>query len=133
MHKSLVNHSRYVEGMLASISNRRELTQDDFQAVLGALRGAHAMLSKTLETAAGMSMPVLTNVETGQPLATLLRREPLIRNLHHDVRSLESQWIGTFLSQLHEVIGKLAASCSRAWAVSWLCKSKLRRNGWRHS
>lgn len=108
MHTSLVAHSRHVNGMLASMSGRREVSQDQFQEAVAALRDAHNALSKNLANAAHLHLPALTNVTAGQPLTSLLRTEPLIRNLHHDIKTLDGQWIGTFMGQLQEVIQKLA-------------------------
>jgi hypothetical protein len=108
MHSSLVAHARHVDATLAALSGRREIPPDEFQNALAALRQAHARLAKMLDEASGMPMPLLTNVIAGQPLRNLLRTEPLIRNLHHDIKTLDGQWIGEFMGQLREVIDKMA-------------------------
>jgi hypothetical protein len=108
MHTTLVAHSRYIESLLTAMSGRRQVSSDEFQQTLAALRDAHNTLAKTLANASQLCLPALKNVTAGQPLNTLLRTEPLIGNLHHDIKTLDGEWIGTFMGQLQEVMQKLA-------------------------
>ncbi|HEV3439141.1 MAG TPA: M48 family metalloprotease, partial [Gemmata sp.] len=108
IHSSLVAHARHVDATLGGLSGRREVSQEEFQNAVSVLRQAHYMLEKMLDTATALSMPALTNVVAGQPLRNLLRVEPIIHNLHQNVKTLDGQWIGEFMGQLREVIDKAA-------------------------
>jgi hypothetical protein len=106
MHMTLVAHSRHIDAILAGLSGQREISQDEFQAALGALRDAHHVLQDSLNMANKLAMPALTNVPAGQPLRNFLRTDQLIRNLHSDTKTLDGEWIGKFMGQLREVIEK---------------------------
>ncbi|HJZ58990.1 MAG TPA: hypothetical protein VKE74_28865 [Gemmataceae bacterium] len=82
------------------------MSQELFQAALGALREAHAALEGQLAAADDLRFPPLTNVTAGDPLGPFLFNRKLIRNLHTTETSLEGSWINEFMGQMAEVIDK---------------------------
>ena len=108
LHSLLAAHMRHAQTTLAGLGNRRQVSQEEFQGALGALRGAHDTLRAQLNGAYKPLLPPLKNMKAGEPLGPFLLAEPLIQNLHGGETSLDGRWITPFFAQMGEVIDKSA-------------------------
>jgi Zn-dependent protease with chaperone function len=108
LHSLLAAHMRHAQTTLAGLGNRRQVSQEEFQGAVGALRGAHETLRAQLEVARTLLLPPLKNMTAGEPVGPFLLAEPLIRNLHGGETSLDGKWINPFFAQMGEVIDKSA-------------------------
>jgi Zn-dependent protease with chaperone function len=108
LHSLLVAHSRNVQNTLNALGGQRQVSQDDFQNALGALRQAHTALRDQLEKADELRLPPLKNMTAGDPLGPFLLSEKLVKNLHPDTQTLDGAWIGQLMNQMGEVIDKSA-------------------------
>jgi Zn-dependent protease with chaperone function len=106
IHGELSYHNQRVREMLGEISGRRELTSEVFHGVLDVLEAAHNSLGRLLDAAGRLRLPRLKNVTPGDPLGTYLLNKPLIYMLNRHANRLNGEWIGEFLEQLGEVIGR---------------------------
>ena len=96
------------QAALASIMGQRQVDPGQFRAVLGALDDAHAALRAALVRAKTIPLPPLPNVTAGDPLRPLLLTRNVVSGLDPDTNTLDGEWIGKFLGQLDEVLGKTA-------------------------
>ena len=108
IHGLVSGHMRNIQAMLNALSGQRQIESGQFQQALGALRGAHETLRAQLEAARGLYLPPLTNMTAGEPLGPFLLSEPLIKNLSAGTQTLDGVWINQLMSQMGEVLDKLA-------------------------
>jgi Zn-dependent protease with chaperone function len=106
MHSLLAAHMRHVQTTLSALGNRRQVSQDEFQAALAAVRGAHEALREQLDFARGLLLPPLRNMTAGDPLGPFLLSEPLLRSLHGSENTIDGAYVGKLMAQMGEVLDK---------------------------
>jgi Zn-dependent protease with chaperone function len=106
IHGRLSAHNQQVQATLSQLAGKRELTQEEFHVALGVLGQAHDALSQLLNEAGHLRLPLLKNLTAGEPLGRFLLSRALIHRLSGASNCLDGEWIGRFLEQLEEVLGK---------------------------
>ncbi len=104
MQVSLAGHNHRVRSILAFLSDKRKVPEDDFKTSVRVFVDAHAALRQALEKAAQLRLPPMKNLTAGAPLAPLLLSEPLIGPLPGGTNTLDGKWIGAFIGQLGGVL-----------------------------
>ena len=106
LHSTLAAHSRHVQTTLASLGNRRQVSQAEFQGAIAAVRNAHETLRNQIDKAHGLLLPPLKNMTAGEPLGPFLLSDPLVRSLHGSEGTIDGAWVNQLLTQMGEVIDK---------------------------
>jgi Zn-dependent protease with chaperone function len=104
---NLGGRQQQVQAVLNAVAGERQLTQGDFQQLLGILRQAYQALREVLEKAEGLRLPAMKNMAVGQQLSRFLMERPLVRELTGREQSVDGKWIGQFLEQMGEVVEKM--------------------------
>jgi hypothetical protein len=107
MHKLLSGHNQNMQITLNQIAGARELSQEDFQAVVAVFQNAHQGLADQLDAADRLRLPAMTNMTAGERLGPFLLSQPLLTVVSGHSNSLDGAWINKFLGQLGEVLDKL--------------------------
>jgi len=108
IHSMLAAKSREIQETLTSLAGQRQLQQEHFQHALGVLRSGVNTLRELLDNANTLRLPPLKNMTAGDPLGPFLLDGPVIRNLTTDTQTLDGAWINQFMTQLGEVLDRLA-------------------------
>jgi hypothetical protein len=103
----LMGYQNHVQQVLSGIAGQRQIAQQLFQATVGALRQARDTFEQKLGDADKLLLPALKHITAGAPLGKYLLDQPLVRPLNPSTKSLDGQWIGQLLEQLHAVLTKL--------------------------
>jgi hypothetical protein len=106
MHVGLSAHNNRVRAALAGVAGKQEIPENEFRAAVAAIKQAHEALAKHLRSAAHVPLPGLKNVAPGGWLGPFLLGRSLVAPLIGRQTSVEGAWVGEFLGQLAEVVGK---------------------------
>jgi Zn-dependent protease with chaperone function len=101
IHNHLSIRQQQVQGTLAGLIGRRQLSEEEYNGVLGILQDAELTLADKLAAAQNLRLPALKNMTPGESLGRFLRNRPLV-----GAPTLDGKWIQQFMEQLGEVLDK---------------------------
>lgn len=108
VHQQLSGWRGHVQQVLNGVAGQRQVEQQQFQELLGAIRGAREALRERLAAAEGLRLPPLTNVEAGGRLGAFLLTKPVIEDLPGGTSNLDGGYVGRLFGQYGEVLDRAA-------------------------